>query len=172
MCRLSAVEGEGGKVIILGIDPNPKTSGYVYWDAGTQEVIRHGEMTNESLLSEIRNCWPGVNMLSIERVRSYGQVLGNETIDTVEWYGGFKAVSPVPVMLIPRPDILKRWGIANKSSDKYLKEWFVDHYPELFPNVKRNKAGSLTVKGWSDHDMAALAVAITVGDMLRTKEAS
>lgn len=150
-------------MIILGIDPNPQTSGYCYWDTITGKVLQHGIVENVSLLHNIRRGLVNgyyADRLAIERVRSYGQVLGNETIDTVEWYGGFKAVSPVPVVLIPRPEILSAWGVANKSSDKYLKEWFVDHYPALFPDVRRSRTGALTVKGWESHDISALAVAV------------
>lgn len=153
-------------MIVLGIDPNPQTSGWAVWDSCSKTIIGHGTQTNDMMLTQVKNGRPFYNRIAIERVRSYGQVLGNETIDTVEWYGGFVHVSTVPVSLIPRPQILREWGVANKSSDKYLKEYLVDHYPALFPAAKRGKTGALTVKGWESHDMSALAVAIYVGEQL------
>ncbi len=154
-------------MIILAIDPGDKDSGYCYWDRDNEIAHDHGKVSNEKLLDMLKTC---SDTVGIERVRSYGQQVGNETLDTCEVIGAFeneaKRHAGVQVFKIPRPDILKHFGIEKKGSDKWLKEWLYDHYPKVFPGAKRNKTGSLTLPGWSDHDLAALAVAVYCGERL------
>jgi hypothetical protein len=140
-------------------------SAYVLWDTDKQ-TGEPGHIENEkmceflSLPSFREGVIAKVGLVVIERIRSYGQQVGNDTLETCEWVGRFEQAAKgvtLPVWKIPRSDVLKAFSIEKKGADRWLKECMVERFGMAH---KRSKSGSLTVPGWSDHNFAALGVAV------------
>ena len=74
---------------MIAIDPGSEHSGYLVVDIHPESISileAKGNADNKWILEEIR-LKSGV--LSIEQIRGYGIVAGNDTFDTCEWAGRF-----------------------------------------------------------------------------------
>ena len=144
---------------IIGIDPGPEFSALVEWDG--EKFIDKAYMLNVDILYHLSVVSPCT--IGIEQIRGYGLSVGNSTFDTCFWSGKFALQGEMcksKVFMIPRIDVLTHFNIPRKGSDRWLKEKLVDEYPTTFKQAKRNKSGSLSVKGWNDHHYAAFGIAI------------
>lgn len=147
---------------IIGIDPGPEFSALVEWDG--EKVINMRYDVNAWILNSL--ALQRKSVIGIEQIRGYGLPAGNSTFDTCEWVGKFELQAlqcKHTVYKIPRADVLTHFNVPRKGSDRWLKEKLVDEYPTTFKQAKRNKSGSLLVKGWTDHHLSAFAIAIVAG---------
>lgn len=146
-------------MIILGIDPGSKQSGYVFLGNGSSQPILEADVKdNNEVLNIIRT--GNYDVLAIENIRGYGIVAGDDTFDTCTWIGRFD--SEQKAMLIGRKDIKKHLCGNTTTNDKYVRQALIDRYGEQ--GTKRNKG---PLFGIARHMWAALAVATTARDRVK-----
>lgn len=137
---------------ILAVDPGTIQSGYVLFDG---RVLQSGVMPNEDVLRIIAD--DRSDMLAIERIVSYGNVVGDETFQTVHWAGRFQQAWACPdeVRLIRRLDVKKALGLMGSAKDK-------DVLAALLAQIgpRGTKAAPGPTHGVSSHAWAALGVAV------------
>lgn len=137
---------------ILAVDPGTTQSGYVLFDG---RVLQSGVMPNEDVLRIIAD--DRSDMLAIERIVSYGNVVGDETFQTVHWAGRFQQAWACPdeVRLIRRLDVKKALGLMGSAKDK-------DVNGALLAQVgpKGTKVAPGPTYGVTSHAWAALGVAV------------
>ncbi len=136
---------------ILAIDPGTLQSGYVLYDG---RVITSGVMPNEDLLKIVAD--DNSDVLAIEKIVNQGNLIGQETIDSVEWIGRFQQAwgCPEDVLKIPRRDVKKALGIPGSSDDAKVNARLRELIGE-----KGTKAKPGPTFGVSSHAWAALGVA-------------
>lgn len=136
---------------ILAIDPGTLQSGYVLYDG---RVITSGVMPNEDLLKIVAD--DNSDVLAIEKIVNQGNLIGQETIDSVEWIGRFQQAwgCPEDVLKIPRRDVKKALGIPGSSDDAKVNARLRELIGE-----KGTKANPGPTFGVSSHAWAALGVA-------------
>ena len=149
--------------IILGIDPGPLQSGFVFFDG--EKPTHAGIESNNNILTRINE--EGFDMLAIERIRGYGIVAGDDTFSTCEWIGRFDQVAAhvhIPCKLIPRKDIKKHLCGNITTTDKYVRQALIDR---LGTQGTKKHPGPLF--GISGHCWAALAVCVVAWDEEKDK---
>lgn len=151
-------------MLILGIDPGPRESGWVVLDCST--VLASGHDDNTAVLHKIRqNVSMGevlrdvLFLVAIERIRGYGIVAGNDTFDTCEWVGRFDAVANCGAMLIPRKEIKLHLCGNTTARDPDVRQALIDRI-----GVQGTKKAPGPLFGIAGHMWAALAVAVVAGD--------
>lgn len=137
---------------ILGVDPGTTQSGYVLFDG---RVLQSGVMPNEDLLKIVAD--DRSDVFAIERIVSYGNVVGDETFQTVHWAGRFQQAWACPneVRLIRRLDVKKALGLRGSAKDKDVNAALL---AQIGP--KGTKAAPGPTYGVTSHAWAALAVAV------------
>lgn len=137
---------------ILGVDPGTTQSGYVLFDG---RVLQSGVMLNEDLLRIIAD--DRSDVFAIERIVSYGTVVGDETFQTVHWAGRFQQAwaCPAEVRLIRRLDVKKALGLRGSAKDKDVNSALL-----ALIGPKGTKAAPGPTYGVASHAWAALAVAV------------
>ena len=157
-------------MIITGIDPGSRTSGFVSWDVKREKIISYEEKAaNDSLLIGLRK--PNLikdHIVAIEQIRGYGIVAGDDTFDTCEYAGRFREAHEGKggkVMMIPRKDIKRHLCGNTTTNDKYIRQALIDRFGDV---GTKKKPGPLY--GISGHLWAALAVCITCADTCHDEE--
>ena len=137
---------------ILGIDPGTVQSGYVLFD---ERVLQSGVMPNEDLLRIVID--DRSDLLAIERIVSYGKVVGDETFQTVHWAGRFQQAWACPdeVKMIRRLDVKKALGLMGSAQDKQVNAALLEQV-----GPKGTKANPGPTYGVTSHAWAALGVAV------------
>jgi len=136
----------------LGIDPGTIESGFVVFDG--ERVLQSGVMPNDGLLRIVSD--DQSDMLAIERIVSYGTVVGDETFQTVHWAGRFQQAwaCPEEVRLIRRLDVKKALGLRGSAKDKDVSAALL-----TLVGPKGTKALPGPTYGVTSHSWAALGVA-------------
>lgn len=139
-------------MIVLAIDPGPLQSGYVLYDG--QRVITSGVMPNDDLLKIVAD--DRSDMLAIEKIVSYGNVVGNEVFDTCQWAGRFQQAWACPdeVQMIRRLQVKKALHLPGSANDKAVRDALLRI---VGPKGMKSKPGP--TYGVSSHAWAALGVA-------------
>ena len=137
---------------ILAIDPGTHESGYCLYDGG--RVVTAGVMNNCDLLKIVAD--DRSDVLAIEKIVNQGNLIGQETIDSVEWIGRFQQAwgCPDDVLKIPRRDVKKALGIPGSSNDAQVNA----RLREILGD-KGTKANPGATFGVTSHAWAALGVA-------------
>lgn len=147
-------------MMILGIDPGSKQSGFVFWDTNAG-LIKYGILDNDIVQERVRE--QSYHILAIENIRGYGIVAGDDTFDTCIWIGRFDHKKKA--MLIGRKDIKRHLCGTTTTNDKYIRQALIDKLGE-----QGTKKAPGPLFGVSGHTWAALAVAITAADKIKEKE--
>ena len=147
-------------MIILGIDPGAKGSGFVYWEMDRQIIIGKGICENSQLKAQILE--HQYDILAIENIRGYGIVAGDETFDTCIWIGRFDADQKA--MLLSRKEIKRHLCGNTTTTDKYIRQALIDRL-----GIQGNKKSPGPLFGISGHCWAALSVCIVAADRLEQK---
>jgi Holliday junction resolvasome RuvABC endonuclease subunit len=158
-------------MIILGIDPGAKESGWVIWEPFAKKVAESGTLKNDELLLAIHKGringqvrFGSGDCLAVERIRGYGIVSGDDTFDTCEMVGMLAMQGhncALNVNLIPRKDIKRHLCGNTTTNDKYVRQALIDRFGEV--GTKKNPGPLFGVSG---HMWSALAVAVTAADRL------
>lgn len=136
---------------VFGVDPGTLQSGYVIYDG---QVITSGVMLNEDLLKIIAD--DNSDVLAIEKIVSYGNVVGDEVFASCEWIGRFQQAwgSPDEVIKIKRQEVKKALGLAGSAKDKDVNARLLE---VIGPKGTKSDPGPCY--GVSSHAWAALGVA-------------
>lgn len=144
---------------VLGIDPGTLESGYaVYMPGGG--VLASGVLVNEDMIAVVKAS--DADLLAIEKIVSYGNVVGNETFDTCEWIGRFQQVWPTPneVVKVKRIDVKKVVCGNGRAKDPQVRAALL---ALIGPQGTKAKPGP--TYGVKSHAWSALAVAVTAARM-------
>lgn len=151
---------------IIGIDPGPTESGYVFLVDGA--VADSATLPNDQLRELVeRECRFGVGAVGIEQVRSYGMAVGAEVFDTCVETGRYveaAARAGVKATLIPRMDVKMNLCHSPRAKDSNIRQALIDRMGS------DRKGGPLY--GVKRHAWAALAVAVTLADRLAMEVAA
>jgi hypothetical protein len=141
--------------MILAIDPGTTESGWCYFDG---RVLDAGIWPNAQMLGFVATR-EGQAVLAIEMVASYGMAVGKEVFETVRWIGRFQQAwrEPESVKLVYRQDVKLHLCKSVRAKDANIRQALIDRF---------DKAGT---KGVTGHAWAALAVAVTVYDTMKTE---
>ena len=142
---------------VIGVDPGPKESAFVWWDEVDKRVceVKILENENATVLLRVRE-FP----VAIEKLVAYGQRVGDLTFETTWWSGRFWQAIPSysrkDCRMIGRKEVkLYLTGVTN-TKDKQVREALVAKYGAV--GTKKNPG---PLYGVSSHAWAALAVAVT-----------
>ncbi len=110
---------------ILAIDPGPTLSAYVILADGQPTATE--KLPNEEVLAIARH-WRG-SAIVIEWI-TVASIAGAEVYQTCRWVGRFEQASAVPVVLLPRADVLAHFfGKRNvKSADSLIRRTVLDRF--------------------------------------------
>lgn len=147
---------------LLAIDPGSTHSAYVLYNTRSERIGAHGHVENQEMrrivkalhLSRVIGNRGAIDHMAFERVRGYGNRsrAGNSVLDTAEWggrfiecFGGDEYCTGMPRSTV-RGHLLSGMNVSSGDAQirKVLKERFGD-----------------AVKGFNNHEFAALAVAVT-----------
>lgn len=168
-------------MIVLAIDPGPKESAAVLYDAGGEtpivQLFLGANRTLRQQLTRVGGVWP--NLLAIEQVGHYGRGMpaGRDVFDTCVEIGRFLEAwdswcDEDAVRLILRPTIKTHLCGTPRAKDGNVRQALLD-YPRwqglpmgggATPVVgTRSKPGPLY--GIKSHLWSALAVAVVAAEM-------
>lgn len=169
------------KMIILGIDTGPATSGVVIVDTKKMSILKAWkEHENVSLLSKLRSGEIACQCCAIEHIRAMGFAVDNNVFDSCHWAGRFQEAWETKargarVVLVPRGDVKialcgratykdpltgRLVGVKDKEINAAVRNFFTatgggkDKY-------KGTKSNPGPLYGITSHSFSALAVAIT-----------
>jgi len=172
-------------MLVLDIDPGPKSMGVALWDAKAEKILFTKEVSSDDVMRGIRDVGmehipynillhEGTQyhdhdcFLAIERIRGYGMVSGNETFDTCEFIGAMAEAgrdSFKKVFKVPRKTVTSQLTGSPKAGDKDVRAYLIDRLGEV--GTKKNPG---PLYGVVNHMWPALAVAICVGDAWKLTE--
>lgn len=138
--------------VVLAIDPGPVQSGVVRFDG--ERVLFAGVIDNEDVLKIIAD--DNSDVLAIEKIVSYGNVVNNDTFDTCEWIGRFQQAWACPdeVVKVKRLQVKQALGLKGSAKDKDVNAALLS---AIGPKGTKKEPGP--TYGVSTHAWAALGVA-------------
>ena len=141
-------------MLIAAIDPGTLQSGFVRYDSAAKRVVQAGVFPNDDLLKIVVD--DRSDALAIERIVSYGNIVGDETFQTVHWAGRFQQAWACPdeVMMIRRIDVKSALGLRGSAKDKDVNAALLS-----VVGPKGTKSSPGPTFGVSSHAWAALGVA-------------
>lgn len=171
-------------VLVLGIDPGPKATGWVLYD-GERVLAGEPDADNQRLLDFSPYWHAGVEQLNradvgeavlachvgIEWITSYGMAVGADVFETCWWAGRLAqhiGGLSTPVERITRRDIKLHLCGSARAKDANVRQALIDRFGGV-----QGKAAAVGTKrapgplyGTRSHMWAALAVAVTLLDQL------
>lgn len=137
---------------ILAVDPGPTKSGVVRFDG--ERVLFSGVLPNEDVLKIVAD--DNGDMLAIEKIVSYGNVVNNDTFDTCEWIGRFQQAWACPdeVVKVKRLQVKQALGLKGSAKDKDVNAALLS---AIGPKGTKKDPGPTF--GVAGHAWAALGVA-------------
>jgi hypothetical protein len=150
--------------MILGIDPGPKQSAFLLWDAEKQAIHNvFGIMENNQLREELKtwlrhDIYPGMTV-AIEMVQSFGMPVGKEVFETVLFIGRLVEIFDGGGHLVYRKDIKIHFCQTVRATDSNIRTALIDRFGD--PGTKKAPGMLYGIKkdAWS-----ALAVAVFYAD--------
>ncbi len=148
---------------IIGIDPGPAQSAYVFWNDVNSTLLHHGILGNNTLLSMLRE-YEHLRSLApvIEMIQSFGMPVGKEIFETVLMVGRLIEIFDCKYgnyNLVYRKDIKIHFCGTARAKDGNIRQALIDRYGA--PGTKK-KPGVLY--GVSKDVWSALACAIWYAD--------
>lgn len=150
---------------LIAIDPGTTHSGVVVLRDGGVPHEAH-KSVNADVLHLLRTADAAV---VIESVTSYGKPVGDETFETVLWYGRFVQAhlerSERPVMLLRRPDVKQQLCYTTKGvTDAVLRQRMLDKFGGRSAIGTKSQPGVLY--GFKRDIWQALAVGVAALEMV------
>nr|MBC8360918.1 hypothetical protein [Candidatus Desulfatibia profunda] len=149
-------------MIISAIDPGTFQSAYVEWDGKkiTDMVI----WPNEDLLHFLSKS-SRTSPLVIEMMKSYGNAIGQSTLDTIFWSGRF-AQAWGNFHLLARMEVKKHLCNNHRAKDSNIIQALVDRFAYGQPNRgKGTKKHPGFFYGFNKDIWQAFALAVTFYDL-------
>lgn len=157
---------------ILGIDPGPKQSAFVYWDTDKNQILLKDKIDNDVMMSRIAGVYSDCVMqgyVVIEMIQSFGMPVGMETFETVFWIGRFyQNVFLIPTLTVDRvlrKDIKMNMCGTTKAKDANIRQALIDRFG--VPGTKKNPG---MMYGLHKDMIQAFAVAVTYFDIQKEKK--
>jgi hypothetical protein len=149
---------------VIGLDPGPEFSGTILWD-GHRILEKYYHDTDRTLqwLYAMRH---GDNppMLVLEKVVSYGMILGQTTLETIYCSGRFaEAYGNHMVYRMPRLEVKQHICHNGGAKDGNIRQAIIDRLGGKDKAIGK-KASPGVLYGVSGDLWAALALAITFLD--------
>lgn len=156
-----------GSPTILGIDPGPTRSGWVYGNPldKVKPVTQFGHALNEELLRDLlAGRWLEAGDMVIEEFRSFGRRIGQDAIWTIRWTGRFEQVihftyGGYPAMM-PRNEAALVLCRSHAASNADMRQALMDYYGPGRPKAVGLKKKPGPLYGLGDHERSALAVGL------------
>jgi len=158
--------------LILGIDPGPTISGWCLL-RGTKYLCGDQSYNHEVFraLSVVHgNAFQDVDVIGIEWMENYGQVVGQSIFKTCAWVGRYEAAvgfydNAAKVKRVQRSHVKLHLCRTARAKDVNVRHALVGLWGDDMKSVKgtKNKKGPLY--GIKEHVWSALAVAVTVRDL-------
>lgn len=139
------------RVVVLAVDPGPVQSGFSLFDGS--RVLRSGVLPNCDLLMIVAD--DRSDVLAIEKIVSYGNIVNNDTFDTCEWIGRFQQAWACPdeVVKVKRLQVKQALGLKGSAKDKDVNAALLSRI-----GPKGTKANPGPTYGVASHAWAALGV--------------
>lgn len=154
---------------ILAIDPGTEQSAWcVFESVGTKDhPILFGQIKNDDMVLKCRYpAWgpscPGAvpDLLVIEMIKSYGNVMGDSVLQTCVWIGRFiQSWGPRPYELIPRKRIVTQICMNPRANDTNVRQALIDRWGGKEKAIG-SKAKPGPLYGMKNDMWSALAVAV------------
>lgn len=150
---------------ILAIDPGTYKSAWVIFNSGNKEV-RAGIEKNETLLAMVEAApWFASDYpeaVVIEMIKSYGNVMGDELIQTCVWIGRFiqaRTKGAIGTDLLPRKQVVMQLCNNPRANDSTVRQALIDRWGGKTIAVGNSKAPG-PLYGVKNDMWAALGVAV------------
>ncbi len=154
-------EGE----MILAIDPGTTKSGYCIIEK--YKPVQFGIVDNDEMIKIIKE--KTFDKIVIEQIKSYGQAVGQTTLDTCVWIGRYMQVgsgSARQVLVIPRMDVKMNICKTSRANDSTIRQALIDRFAYDQPNKgKGTKDNPGWFYGFRGDVWQAYALGVTVQDM-------
>jgi len=117
---------------ILAIDPGTTQSAFVIYNTYEKTIIEKNIFLNIDTRSYPKNKY---DVLVIEQIKSYGNIMGDSVLETCVWTGRFieifksKATSKHSI-LIPRKTITTAVCGTSRAKDKNVRQAIIDYFRE------------------------------------------
>ena len=161
---------------ILAIDPGTEQSAWcVFETCGTKDhPITFGQDPNETFVKawspavgHVRP-WPWTgevpDLLVIEQIKSYGNVMGDCVLQTCVWIGRFIQAWNGPFELIPRKRIVTHLCMNPRANDSNVRQALIDRWGGKEKAIgSKSKPGILY--GVRNDMWSALAVAVAWSEL-------
>jgi hypothetical protein len=166
-------------MIAYGIDPGTEHSGVVAYDTDYRIVLEAGDVSNESLLTSLRDPDTRIHRLYIETIEPMGLPVGKSTLETMRWVGRFQEAwerhSGRSARMVSRSDEKitfcgaatfrdPKTGRRRSVTDAQIRQAIIDRFPETgggkVPQVG-TKVQPGPLYGVKGHAWSALSVIIT-----------
>ena len=146
-------------MLVIGIDPGTKESGYISWDG--KNIIAKGIADNASLLNDIRaRAIEGI--IVIEGIQYFGKPSGSDVFKTCYFIGRIMEAAGIPIEkqeqhLVYRKNIKLFLCGTVRAKDKDIRQALID------------RLGKEITKGVFSHVWSALALAIVAWEIRSEK---
>ena len=149
----------GVTVIVMAVDPGTEQSAFVIWNG--VEIFAHDIVPNDVMRAQyILGGKHIADVLTIEKIESFGMPVGKEVLRTVFWSGRFaEAWEPKRWEEVTRREVKIHICGHARANDANVRQALIDRFGP--PGVKAMKGLLYKIKG---HEYAALAVAVTFHD--------
>lgn len=154
---------------IIAIDPGTWQSAFVVYDHAGWLIHDQGIVPNDELASALRAARKAsdAQRLVIEQIKSYGNVMGDTTLETCVWIGRFIEAWGREFELIPRKTVATQLCNHPRAKDSNISQALKNRFYEVFgpyPN-ERGVVGTKRAPGplyLIKNDMwSALGVAVS-----------
>ena len=159
---------------ILAIDPGTEKSAWVVFDCQAFRVEKFGLTKNVDLVDSrlLHDLLARSARLIAEVIKSYGNVIGDSTLETCVWLGRFYQVafdSEIPVVKYNRRQIVTHiCGGNSRAGDRQVRQALIDRFPPLgggaVPSIGTKKQPG-PLFGVSRDVWSAIAVAVTYAEL-------
>lgn len=141
-------------MIILGVDPGQRQSGWALLDTAMNAVVESGVADNDQLLYGIRDI--PADVMAIEVFEARGMPIGEDSIETILFTGRLMQAWPNALRRVRRSQIKLHLCGTSRAKDGNIRQALIDRFGK--PGTKKNPGGTY---GVTSHAWAALAAAVT-----------
>lgn len=123
---------------ILGVDPGTTKTAWIIFETEKFKILDFGINENLVVVESIISPSAKIDVMAIELIKSYGNVMGDSVIETCIWTGRFIQACPFPWVTIPRKTVVTELCHNPRAKDSNVRQAIIDLYRELYaiPNPK------------------------------------
>ena len=135
-------------MLIIGIDPGPKESGYIEYDTELNDIYVPGVRPNEEIESVLQLRYAKTT-LAIEMVASYGMAVGESVFRTCVQIGRFEKCCSMPFAEVYRSDVKLTLCGNKRAKQTNIVHCLTDMFGGKDKAIGGNKCKKCKGKGWS-----------------------